>query len=219
MRATLHIIGSAFLLAAFVMSSNNREISVKFSIDYLTIPWMMSPVRRRTLCAIRAIRGCRYQTDRLVCACRVVPRFGRARKQRSWSASSVPPIGSFLISDLAGPTSEVIRLVHIRMILPELLRRVGAFDAHAAHHAHFGTIRLSLGAVSDRQRHAGVVIDRIETGDQIESNETVHVTRSPRCARSRSGRWRVARRSVIAATSWVAGCRQRYSESRDSCRG
>jgi hypothetical protein len=62
---------------------------------------------------------------------------------------------------LAGPTAEVIRLVHIRMILPELLRRVGTFDAHAAHHAHFGTVGLSLGAVSDWQRDAGVVIGRI----------------------------------------------------------
>jgi hypothetical protein len=34
----LHIIGSAFLLAAFVMSSNNCEISVMLSVDYLTIP-------------------------------------------------------------------------------------------------------------------------------------------------------------------------------------
>src|SRR5262249_56641670 len=130
------------------------------------------------------------------------------------AASSVTPIGSLLISDLAGPTSEVISLAHIRMILPELLRRVGAFDAHAAHHAHFGTVRLSLGAVSDRQRHAGVVICGIETGDQIERNEVVHVRRSPRCARLRSRRWRVARRSVIAATFWVTATRQRYSERR-----
>src|SRR5262249_35210222 len=86
------------------------------------------------------------------------------------------------------------------MVLPELLRRVGTFDAHAAHHAHFGTVSLSLGAVGDRQRHAGVVIGGIETGDQIEPNETVHVTRSPRsCARSRSRLWRAALRSVIAA--------------------
>jgi hypothetical protein len=95
---------------------------------------------------------------------RVVPRVGRARKRRSWSASSVAPVGSLLISDLAGPSSEVIRLVHIRMILPELLRRVGTFDAPAANHAHFGTVGLSLGAVSDWQRDAGVVIGRIETG-------------------------------------------------------
>jgi hypothetical protein len=38
MRRTLHIIGSAFLLAAFVMLSNNCEISVMLSVDYLTIP-------------------------------------------------------------------------------------------------------------------------------------------------------------------------------------
>src|SRR3984885_8386328 len=119
----------------------------------------------------------------------------RARKWRSWSASSVTPIGSFLFSHLAGPSSEAIRLVHIRMILPELLRRVGTFDAHAPHYAHFGTVRLSLGAVSDWQRDAGVVIGRIETGDQIERNEAVHVTRSPRsCARSRSRLGRVAPR-------------------------
>jgi hypothetical protein len=31
MRTTLHIIGAAFLLAAFVMSSNNCEISVMLS--------------------------------------------------------------------------------------------------------------------------------------------------------------------------------------------
>ena len=37
MRTTLLIIGSAFLPAAFVMSSNNREISVMLSMDYLTI--------------------------------------------------------------------------------------------------------------------------------------------------------------------------------------
>ena len=37
MRTTLHIIGSAFLLAAFVMSSNNCEISVTLNTDYLTI--------------------------------------------------------------------------------------------------------------------------------------------------------------------------------------
>src|ERR1700720_2236667 len=91
------------------------------------------------------------------------PRFRRAPKRRSWSASSVPPIGNLLISDLAGPSSEVIRLVHIRMILPELLRRVGTFDAHPSHHVHFGTVRLSLGAISDWQRDAGVVIGRIET--------------------------------------------------------
>src|SRR6476620_3853499 len=121
--------------------------------------------------------------------------------------------------DLAGPTAEVIGLVHILMILPELLRRVGTFDAHAAHYAHFGTVWLSLGAVGDRQRDAGVVIGGIETGDQVERNEAVHVTRSPRsCARSRSRRWRVAPRSVIAATSWLIGCRQRGSESRGNCR-
>ena len=106
------------------------------------------------------------------------------------------PIGSFLISDLAGPTSEVIRLVHIRMILPELLRRVGAFDAHATHHAHFGTIRLSLGAVSDRQRRAGVVIDGIETGDQIEGNKTVHVTAVPKVVRQIEIR-AMARRAAV----------------------
>src|SRR6476469_5232636 len=104
---------------------------------------------------------------RCAALCRVVPRFGPASSRRSRSASSVPPIGSLLISDLAGPSSEVIRLVHIRMILPELLRRVGTFDTHATHHAHFGTVRLSLGAVSDWQRDAGIVISRIETGDQI----------------------------------------------------
>jgi hypothetical protein len=38
MRATLLIIGSAFLLAAFARSSNNCEISVTLSMDYLTIP-------------------------------------------------------------------------------------------------------------------------------------------------------------------------------------
>ena len=38
MRTTLYIIGLAFLLAAFVMSSNNCEISVILSMDYLTIP-------------------------------------------------------------------------------------------------------------------------------------------------------------------------------------
>src|ERR1700722_16103779 len=121
----------------------------------------------------------------------------RARKRRSWSASSVTPIGSFLISDLAGPSSEAIRLVHIRMILPELLRRVGTFDAHAAHHAHFGTVRLSLGAVGDWQRDAGVVIGRIETGDQIKRNEAIHVTRYTRsCASSSSRGSRVAPRPV-----------------------
>src|ERR1700733_14562777 len=137
----------------------------------------------------------------LECVWRVVPHVGRARKRRSWSASSVTPIGSPLISDLAGPSSEVIRLVHIRMILPELLRRVGTFDAHAAHHAHFGTVRLSLGAVSDWQRDAGVVIGRIETGDQIKRNEAVHVTRSTRSwASSSSRRWRVSRRPVFWST-------------------
>ena len=69
------------------------------------------------------------------------------------------------------------------MVLPELLRRVGTFDAHAAHHAHFGTIGLSLGAVGDRQRHARVVIGGIETGDQIERNETVHVNAPPKVVR------------------------------------
>ena len=38
MRTTLHVVGSVFLLAAFVMSSNNCEISVILSMDYLTIP-------------------------------------------------------------------------------------------------------------------------------------------------------------------------------------
>jgi hypothetical protein len=38
MRMTLHIIGSAFLLAAFVITSKNCEISVMLSMDYLTIP-------------------------------------------------------------------------------------------------------------------------------------------------------------------------------------
>jgi hypothetical protein len=32
----LHIIGSAFLFAAFAMLSNNSEISVMLSMDYLT---------------------------------------------------------------------------------------------------------------------------------------------------------------------------------------
>jgi len=36
MRTTLHIIGSAFLFAAFAMLSNNCEISVMLSMDYLT---------------------------------------------------------------------------------------------------------------------------------------------------------------------------------------
>ena len=36
-RTTLHIIGSAFLLAAFLMSSNNCETSVTLSTDHLTI--------------------------------------------------------------------------------------------------------------------------------------------------------------------------------------
>ena len=74
------------------------------------------------------------------------------------------PIRCLLISDLAGPSTEVIRLVHIRMILPELLRRVGTFDAHATHHTHFGSVWLSLGAVSDWQRDARIGIGRIETG-------------------------------------------------------
>ena len=86
-------------------------------------------------------------------------------------------------SRLGRTIHQVIRLVHIRMILPELLRRVGTFDAHAAHYAHFGTVGLSLGAVSDWQRDAGVVISRIETGDQIKRKEAVHVTRSPNVAR------------------------------------
>src|SRR5262249_16607429 len=124
---------------------------------------------------------------------------------------------SLLVSDLAGPTSEVRRLVRIRMILPELLCRVGTLDTHAAHHAHFGTVWLSLAAVSDRQRHAGDVVGGIEAGDQIKCNESVHVRRCARsCARSRSERWRVAPRSVIAATSWVTARGQRYSESRES---
>ena len=107
----------------------------------------------------------------------------------------MPPIGSLLISDLAGPSTEVIRLVHIRMILPELLRRVGTFDAHAAHHGHFGTVWLSLSASVTGREDAGVVIGRIETGDQIKRNEAVHVTRSTRsCARSSSRRWRVEAR-------------------------
>jgi hypothetical protein len=38
MRTTLHMMGSVFLLAAFVMSSNNCETSVTLSMDYLTIP-------------------------------------------------------------------------------------------------------------------------------------------------------------------------------------
>ena len=123
------------------------------------------------------------RADRLERACRVVPRFGHASSRRSRPASSVPPIGSPLISDLARPSSEVIRLVHIRMILPELLRRVGTFDAHAAHHAHFGTVRLSLGAVSDWQRDAGVVISRIETGDQIKRKEAVSCYALPKVVR------------------------------------
>ena len=40
-----------------------------------------------------------------------------------------------------------------------------------------------MGAVSDWQRDAGVVISRIETGDQIKRKEAVHVTRSPNVAR------------------------------------
>src|SRR6476661_10130764 len=137
-------------------------------------------VLQHTHAATHAIRRCPYRRDKPEYACRAAPRFGRGRKRRSWSASSVSPIGSLLISHLAGPTAEVIRLVHIRMVLPELLRRVGTFDAHASHHVHFGTVRLSLGAVSDWQRDAGVVIGRIETGDQIERNEAGHVTRSTR---------------------------------------
>src|ERR1700720_90438 len=91
--------------------------------------------------------------------------------------------------------------LHIRMILPELLRRVGTFDAHAAHHAHFGTVGLSLGAVSDWQRDAGVVIGRIETGDQIKRNEPVHVTRSTRSRASSISRGsRVAPRRVSRST-------------------
>jgi hypothetical protein len=35
------------------------------------------------------------------------------------------------------------------MILPEFLCRVGTFDAHAAHHGHFGTVWLSLSAAGD----------------------------------------------------------------------
>src|SRR5580692_11134057 len=55
------------------------------------------------------------------------------------------------------------------------------------HHTHFGSVWLSLGAVSDWQRDAGVVIGRLETGDQIKRNEAVHVTHSTRsCARSSS---------------------------------
>ena len=37
---TSHSIGSGFLLAAFVMSSNNREISGTPSMDYLPIAWV-----------------------------------------------------------------------------------------------------------------------------------------------------------------------------------
>jgi hypothetical protein len=59
-------------------------------------------------------------------------RFGRARYAEILLASSVTPIGSLLIADLAGPSTEVIRLVQIRMIFPELLRRVGTSDAQAA---------------------------------------------------------------------------------------
>jgi hypothetical protein len=49
MRTTLHIIGSAFLLAAFVMSSNNREISGTPGMDYLTIPWVVTVLSQKPL--------------------------------------------------------------------------------------------------------------------------------------------------------------------------
>jgi hypothetical protein len=111
------------------------------------------PIRRKIPCAIRATRRRWYQTDRLECACRVVLRFGRARKRTLWS--NVTLIGSFLISDLAGPSTEVIDLADIVVLLPILFSRVGALYAHAPY-GHFGPIRLRLRAVSDRQRDAGL---------------------------------------------------------------
>jgi hypothetical protein len=97
--------------------------------------------------------------------------------------SSTAAIRSFLVANLARPSTKVIRLVHVLVVLPELLRRVGAFDAHAARHGHFGTVRLCLRAIGDRERDAGVVIGRIETGDQIECNKAVHVTPPPTVVR------------------------------------
>src|SRR5690348_2812783 len=71
-----------------VMSSNNREISGRLSMDYLTITRVSDPFVAESLAPFPpfGVVG-RYQTDKLECACLVLPRFGHARMRRSWQAS------------------------------------------------------------------------------------------------------------------------------------
>jgi hypothetical protein len=98
---------------------------------------------------------------------------GRGEKDLK-QASSVTPIWGLLIPDLAGPTTELIDLADIVVLLPILFRRVGTHYAHALHHGHFGTVWLGLCAIGDRQRNTGIVICRIEAGYQIKRDEALH---------------------------------------------